>query len=77
MADERRRRPMGAFETAEAVFKPAPAKAPEPVKKPPTIPGAREVVSLRIDTDVLAHFQEQGPGWQDRLNETLRKAVGL
>ncbi len=77
MADERRRRPMGAFETAEAVFKPVPVKAPEPVKAAPAVPGARELVQVRIDQDVLAHFQDEGPGWQDRLNATLRKAIGL
>jgi uncharacterized protein (DUF4415 family) len=32
---------------------------------------------LRIDQDVLEHFQEQGPGWQDRLNAMLRKAIGI
>lgn len=78
MADERRRKPMGVLDTAEAVFKPAAApKAEEPVKTRKAIPGARELVSLRIDQDVLAHFQDQGPGWQDRLNDTLRKAIGL
>lgn len=77
MADEKRRKSLGIHETAEAVFKPAPIKAAEPVKEPRAIPGAREMVSLRIDQDVLAYFQEQGPGWQERLNETLRKAVGL
>jgi uncharacterized protein (DUF4415 family) len=46
-----------------------------PVAKP-AIPGARELVSLRIDQDVLAHFQEGGPGWQDRINDALRQAVG-
>ena len=76
MADERRRRPLGVMDSAEAVFKPAAPKVEAPAK-PAAIPGARETVSLRIDTDVLAHFQEQGPGWQDRLNATLRQAVGL
>ena len=76
MADERRRRSLGVMDSAEAVFKPAAPKVEAPVK-PAAIPGARETVSLRIDTDVLAHFQEQGPGWQDRLNATLRQAVGL
>jgi uncharacterized protein (DUF4415 family) len=46
-----------------------------PVKKA-AIPGAKEQVSLRIDQDVLAYFQEGGPGWQDRINEALRKAAG-
>ena len=41
------------------------------------LPGAKEVVSIRRDSDVLAHFQEDGPGWQDRINAALRKAAGL
>ena len=41
------------------------------------MPGAREQVSLRIDSDVLAHFQEEGAGWQDRINAALRKAARL
>jgi uncharacterized protein (DUF4415 family) len=28
-------------------------------------------ISLRIDRDILDHFQEAGPGWQDRINEAL------
>ena len=40
------------------------------------IPGTREMVSLRIDREVLEFFQEGGPGWQDRINEALRKAAG-
>jgi uncharacterized protein (DUF4415 family) len=36
----------------------------------------KEQVTLRIDQDVLHHFQEGGPGWQDRINEALRKAAG-
>jgi uncharacterized protein (DUF4415 family) len=41
---------------------------------PPTAP--KELVSLRIDRDILDHFQEAGPGWQERINEALRKIVG-
>ena len=47
------------------------------MSKPTAIPGARELVSLRIDQDVLAYFQKDGPGWQDRINQALRKAAGL
>ena len=42
----------------------------------PVVPNAKELVSLRIDRDVLEHFQEGGPGWQDRINDALRKAAG-
>ena len=61
---------------AEAAFKKTAAKVVErPVDKP-AIPGVRELVSLRIDQDVLAYFQEDGAGWQDRINDALRKAAG-
>ena len=57
-------------------FKQATTKPAQTAPKAPSIPGAKEMVSLRIDQDVLEHFQEDGPGWQDRLNDALRKAVG-
>ena len=47
-----------------------------PPKPPPALPGVKELVSLRIDRDVLDFFQEDGPGWQDRINAALRKAAG-
>lgn len=31
-------------------------------------------VSIRLDRDVLAKFKATGPGWQSRINETLRRA---
>ncbi len=66
------------FDAAEAVFKPARAAKPAaPTPASPAVPGARELVSLRIDQDVLEAFQADGPGWQDRINAALRKAAGL
>ena len=47
-----------------------------PPKAPPSLPGVKEMVSLRIDRDVLDFFQDAGPGWQDRINAALRKAAG-
>lgn len=72
------RRPTNPRDAAEALFKPAQPKA-EPVARPApgTLPPGREMVSLRVDRDVLEHFQEEGPGWQDRMNAALRKAAGL
>ena len=62
---------------AEKAFKAATTKPVEqPAAKAPSLPGAKEMVSLRIDRDVLDFFQEDGPGWQDRINAALRKAVG-
>jgi uncharacterized protein (DUF4415 family) len=63
-------------QTAEAAFKAATTKPPEPAPKAPSLPNAKELVSLRIDREILDHFQEAGPGWQDRINEALRKLVG-
>ncbi|MBN9006409.1 MAG: BrnA antitoxin family protein [Rhizobiales bacterium] len=61
---------------AEAAFKQATKKVAEAPPKSQAIPGIREQVTLRIDQDVLEYFQEGGPGWQDRINEALRKAAG-
>ncbi|MEJ7933638.1 BrnA antitoxin family protein [Sphingobium sp. AN558] len=36
----------------------------------------KEQVALRIDKDVLEKFRAAGPGWQTRINEALRRAVG-
>jgi uncharacterized protein (DUF4415 family) len=71
------RRPNDAREAAEAAFKKATTKVPESLPNTPSLPGVKEMVSLRIDRDVLDYFQEDGPGWQDRINAALRKAAGL
>lgn len=74
----RSRRPNDPRLAAEAAFKAATTKPPEPIPaKPPSLPNAKEQVSLRLDRDVLDHFQADGPGWQDRINDALRKAAGL
>ena len=44
-----------------------------PPKAPLSLPGVKEMVSLRIDRDVLYFFQEDGPGWQEIINAALRK----
>jgi uncharacterized protein (DUF4415 family) len=72
------REPYDPWKKAEAAFKSATTPKPlEPAPKGPAIPGAKETVTLRIDRDVLDHFQADGPGWQDRINAALRKAAGL
>jgi uncharacterized protein (DUF4415 family) len=70
------RRPNDVRSAAEAAFKAATAPKPLDLPKTSSIPGAKEMVSLRIDRDVLDFFQEDGPGWQDRINAALRKAAG-
>ena len=38
---------------------------------------SKELVSIKLDSDIIAHFQEDGPGWQERINDALRRATGL
>lgn len=73
----RRPPPRDARSTAEAAFKAATTKPVEAPAPRPAVPGVRELVSLRVDQDVLEHFRATGPGWQDRINAVLRKAAGL
>ena len=62
---------------AERAFKAVTAPKPLDVpSKGAALPGVKEMVSLRIDRDVLDFFQADGPGWQDRVNAALRKAAG-
>lgn len=35
----------------------------------------KELISIRLDPDVLEHFRETGPGWQGRINDVLRRAA--
>lgn len=37
----------------------------------------KQLVSVRLDADVLEHFRTTGPGWQARINAALRKAAKL
>ena len=79
MADQPRRpRTLADARTeAEAAFKKVTTKPVEAPPKKTAVPGVREQVTLRIDQDVLEHYQTSGPGWQDRINAALRKAAGL
>ena len=81
MAFDRTRRSRNPRDAAEAAFKSATTKPMEPPPKAlgrtgaNGVPNAKELVSLRIDRDILDHFQEDGPGWQDRINDALRSLV--
>ena len=71
------RRPIDSRTAAEKAFTAATTKPPpELPPNPQAAPGVKEMVSLRIDRDVLDFFQEDGPGWQERINAALRKAAG-
>ena len=42
--------------------------------RPPT-GNAKELVSVRLDQEVLAKLRANGPGWQTQVNEILAKAL--
>ena len=69
------RRPCDPLKVAEAAFKKATTKPIEAPPKTLSALGVKETVTLRIDRDVLDFFQEDGPGWQERINAALRKAA--
>jgi len=54
-------------EAAQATFKP---------RGRPKAQAAKVAVKLRLDPDVLSAFKASGPGWQTRINATLRDAAG-
>ena len=74
--DKPPRRPLTSRDLAEAAFKKATTKPADLPPERPAIPNVKEQVSLRLDREVLDHFQAAGPGWQDRINDALRKLVG-
>ncbi|NTD87616.1 BrnA antitoxin family protein [Agrobacterium tumefaciens] len=58
------------------MFKPAKKVAATAVERS-AIPNTKELVSLKIESDVLSHFQADGPGWQERINDTMRAAMNV
>jgi len=36
----------------------------------------KQLISLRLDRIVIDAFKAKGPGWQRRMNEALKKAIG-
>lgn len=47
-------------------------RARGPQKEPTKI-----AVSLRLSPEVVERFKADGPGWQTRMDEALKKAAGL
>ena len=37
----------------------------------------KRIVSLRLSPEVIEHFKSQGPRWQSRIDQTLRKAAKI
>lgn len=68
------RRPVNPKDAAEALFKPM-KKPAAPVVERRAAPDVKELVSIKLDSAVIEHFQKDGPGWQDRINDALRAMV--
>ncbi len=54
----------------KAKFDAAPVKRGRPRAENPKVS-----TTLRLDADVLEHFRRLGPGWQTRINSTLRSVI--
>lgn len=65
--------------TADAIADPDNPLADDLIRRRGRPPLARpkQAIKLRLDPEVIDRFRETGPGWQSRMNEALRKAVGL
>jgi uncharacterized protein (DUF4415 family) len=44
--------------------------------RPPAL-SPRKQISIRLSPEVIEYFKKDGPGWQSRIDEALRKAAGL
>jgi len=49
-------------------------RAGKPVGRPKA-EVTKQAISLRLDPEIVAHFREDGPGWQTRINDALRRVV--
>lgn len=43
----------------------------------PPLENPKQLVTLRLDADVLERLRSSGKGWQGRVNDVLKKTVGL
>jgi uncharacterized protein (DUF4415 family) len=43
----------------------------------PPLDRPKEAIKLRLDAEVVERFRGTGHGWQTRINEALRRAIGL
>ena len=59
----------------DVVIRPANGTLTKPGR--PKSANAKRSVHLRLSPDVLKYFRASGPGWQTRIDETLRKAAKL
>lgn len=46
---------------------------PAVAAKPQMINGVKQIVTIRLDVDMLEWFKSAGPGYQTRINQVLRE----
>lgn len=46
-----------------------------PGQRGPQKAPTKQLVSLRLSQDVLEYFKAKGPGWQTRIDQTLKSAI--
>jgi len=74
--------PDDAPELLEGFFRDAEIRRGETVMRPaargrPKSATPKQSISVRLDADVVAKLREGGTGWQSRINNILRDALGL
>ena len=45
---------------------------PDVAVKPQPVNGVKQIVTIRLDVDMLEWFKSAGPGYQTRINQVLR-----
>jgi uncharacterized protein (DUF4415 family) len=49
--------------------------ARKPGRRGPQKSPTKEMITLRLDRDVVAAYRATGPGWQTRMNDALKAAM--
>jgi uncharacterized protein (DUF4415 family) len=48
-----------------------------PRTRGPQVASKKIPVSIRLSPEVVERFKKDGPGWQSRIDEALKKVIGL
>lgn len=48
-----------------------------PRTRGPQLAATKVPMSIRLSPEVIAYFKAGGPGWQGRIDDALRKVVGI
>ena len=65
------------FRQAKPFAEAFPALSEGPHGRGPQKAPTKVAVSLRLTREVVERFKADGPGWQTRMDEALKKAAGL